>query len=268
MRFDYLGRGNSSSSEQSGQVFRKRWTMFATGRDWRRRSSPKALLQPELCCKGSHCAFSSIGIKEPLDLSPILSNDVVRADVSTPLERLQTDSCDFCKSLASLIRHVRIVLGVEKHHLRRRDFRSMVPWIVERPASQFFPVCIGKAVPIAERFTDIFGVVRLRSLSLLSIAQNRPIHHRAICDHPFNSRIKRQENRRRPAKASSNAEDLIRRQPEAPPERNFFNLPWKIVNDFKDVFIGRFPKKLATAFPSSAIAGINDPKALGGEKFR
>ena len=105
-------------------------------------------------------------IKEVLDLRPILSGDVIRADVPATVERLESDSGEFRKSLASLIRHMRIVFGVEQHHFRRRDFGSMVPRIVESPASQLFPVRIRKAIPVPERLADIFGIILSRGFDL------------------------------------------------------------------------------------------------------
>jgi hypothetical protein len=51
-------------------------------------------------------SFVSSGVEELLDLSPIASNDVVRADVSAPLEGLQGGSGDFRKFLTSVIWHI------------------------------------------------------------------------------------------------------------------------------------------------------------------
>src|ERR1700737_95715 len=106
------------------------------------------------------------GIKELLDLSPVSSNDVVRADVSAPLERFQTDSCEFRELLASFIRHMRIILGMKDHYLRRSDFDSMAPRAVERPAPQLFPVRIRKAISVPKCFVNIFGVTLFRSFDL------------------------------------------------------------------------------------------------------
>jgi hypothetical protein len=46
------------------------------------------------------------------------------------------------------MRDMRIVFGVDDHHLRRRDL-----------APQLFPVRIGKEIPVPKRFADIFGVI-------------------------------------------------------------------------------------------------------------
>jgi hypothetical protein len=80
--------------------------------------------------------LAASGIKELLDLSPVFSNDVLRADVFAPLQGFQPDSCEFRKLLASFIWHMRIIFGMDDQHFRRRDFRSMVPRIIESPTSQ------------------------------------------------------------------------------------------------------------------------------------
>jgi len=58
-------------------------------------------------------SFVSSGVEELLDLSPIASNDVVRADVSAPLEGLQGGSGDFRKFLTSVIWHIWIIFGMK-----------------------------------------------------------------------------------------------------------------------------------------------------------
>src|SRR5260370_39172529 len=103
-----------------------------------------------------------------------------------------------------------MIFGVEDHYFRRRDFGSMVPRIVESPASQLLPVRVREAISVAKRFADIFGVILFRGFYLFGTIQNLPINDRAICDHPLNPWVKRGKDCCRAPEASSNHEDLIR----------------------------------------------------------
>ena len=147
--------------------------------------------------------------------------------MSAPLKGFQLRSGDFRKSLASRIRHMRIVFGVEEHYLRRGDFHSMMPGAVEGAAAELLPVCVGKAVAVAERFANIFGVVFIGGFRLFGTIQNSPVDHGAICDHALNPRIEGGKDGCRASEASSDDEDLIRREAEVPTEGNFFNCSWE-----------------------------------------
>jgi hypothetical protein len=168
--------------------------------------------------------------------------------MSAPLERFKSDSRKFRKLLASFIRHMRIIFGVEDHYFRRRDFGSVMPRIVKSPASQLFPVRIRKAIPVPKRFANIFCITLLRGFDLFGTIQNLPVHHRTICDHPLHLWVKGCKNCCRAPEASSDDEDLIRRKAEAPTERDFFNFLWQIVNDVEDIFMATSPES-ARRFP-------------------
>ena len=169
------------------------------------------------------------GIKEPFDLSPIPSNDVVGADVSAAFERFQADSGDFRKLPAPFIRYMRIVFGVEHHYFRCCDFPSMVPRIVEGPAPQLFPVRIRKAIRVPKRFADIFGVIRLRGLDFFGTIQNLPVHYGAIRNYPDNPWVEGRKDRGRTTKASADDEDFVWRQPVAPTECEFLDFFRQVV---------------------------------------
>src|SRR5439155_22487833 len=205
---------------------------------------------------------------EFLDLRPVFSRDVLRADVSAALQRREFDTCDLGKSLASLIRQVRIIFDVEHQHLRRIDFVFLVPRVVEGAAPKLRPIRIRNPVSISKGFTDVLGVVLFRSFRLLTLIQNAPVHNRAVCDNPLNSWIKRLQDCRRTAEASADDKDLIRCQPEATTECNFLKLSRQLVEDVENVSMWRFLQKLPAALPCSAIPWINNPKALASDKSR
>src|ERR1035437_9300433 len=120
--------------------------------------------------------------------------------MSASLEGFQGHSGDFRKFLASFIRHMRIVFGVEDHYLRPSDVRSMVPRVVETPAPQLLPVRIGKPITITKRLADVLCIVFLGGFDLFGTIQNPPVHCRAICDHPRHSWVKRSEDAAAPPK--------------------------------------------------------------------
>src|SRR5207253_1724266 len=98
------------------------------------------------------------------------SRDVLRADVSAALQSREFDTCDLGKSLASLIRQVRIIFDVEHQHLRRIDFVFLVPRVVEGAAPKLRPIRIRNPVSISKAFEDVENVSMWRFLQKLPAA--------------------------------------------------------------------------------------------------
>jgi hypothetical protein len=78
-----------------------------------------------------HTILIGSGVEELLDLCPIFSDNVIRADVPATAEGLQFRYCDFGEFSGAFIGNVRVVLGVEHHQFRAVDFQPMVPRIVK-----------------------------------------------------------------------------------------------------------------------------------------
>src|ERR1700757_1906841 len=85
---------------------------------------------------------SDCGIKELLDLGPIFSRDVIRADVPAALQALEFGASNLSEFPGALVRHIGIILGVKHQHFRAIDFVSMVPRIVEITRPELPPVRI------------------------------------------------------------------------------------------------------------------------------
>src|SRR5215475_1524945 len=155
-----------------------------------------------------------------------------------------------------------------KHqHLRTIDFLSVVPRVVKGAAVEFGPILVGETIGMAESLADVGSVVLLRSLRFLRAPQDRPVHHRAVGNASPDAWIEGEQNRCRPAEASSDDEDLVRREAEATTESDLFKLRRKLVKDVEDVFVRRFSKKLTATLPGPAISGVNHPKTPGRQKL-
>ena len=91
-------------------------------------------------------------------------------------------------------------------------------WIVEVASPQFLPVAVGKPVGASERFPDVGGVFRVRSFGAFRVAQNFPVHHRAIRDALLNPWVERGQDRGRAAETPADHKYLLRIGPERLPE--------------------------------------------------
>jgi len=111
--------------------------------------------------RSPNCRRSLIasGIEEGFDLSPILPDDVICADVPAALERLEFFACDLSKFLGSGVGHIRIIFGMKHQHLGTIDFVSVVPRVVERAAAELAPVRVREPIGIPECFADVLRVV-------------------------------------------------------------------------------------------------------------
>ena len=188
--------------------------------------------------------------------------------MSAPLEGLESHPGAVRESPAAVVGHVGVIFRVKHQNLRRCDFISVVPRIVEGAASELPPIRIGKPITIAKRLADVLCVVFFGGFHLFGSIQNLPVHYGTICDHPLDPWVKGCKDCCRAPEASSDDEDLIWRKAEAPTECNFFKFIWQIVDDVEDILMGRLLQKVSVAFPRSAIAWINYPKTLRSEEFR
>src|ERR1019366_3539126 len=123
------------------------------------------------------------------------------------------------KCLHRPIRNIRIILRMKHHDLRSTNFRRVIDRVIKLPAAQLLPIPIRQPIPLPKRRPNVSGVTRIRSLLLLLPRKNPPIHHRTIRHHLLNPRIKRNKNRRRPAKTPPNHKHVIHLHPKPPPKR-------------------------------------------------
>src|SRR5208337_678709 len=80
--------------------------------------------------------------------------------------------------------------------------------------------------------------------------------------------IQRSQNRRGPAKASSNDKNLIGHERKPPAKRNLNQTFWQLVDYIENVLMRRPLQKLAAAFPRSPIPRIHNPESFSREKLR
>src|SRR5208282_4394402 len=160
------------------------------------------------------------------------------------------------------------ILRMKHHDLRSRNLVRMKYRVIELPTPQLLPILVGQPISIPERRANIGGVAGIGSLGLLRTRKNRPIHHRTIGNRSFDARIKRTENRRRPAKTSPNHKQLIQRHSKAPPKRKLSEFFRQSANHIQDIFMRRLLQKLSATLPRSPIAWIKHPVSLLAKKFR
>ena len=185
-----------------------------------------------------------------------------------PPQQLQPRSSPPSKFLHRPIRHKRIILRMKHHDLRPCNFIRMINGTIKFPIPQLLPIPIRKPVPISKCLADVRRIIRIRSLFALLARQNSPIHHRTICHHSFHPRIQRTKQRRRPAKASANHENLRSGHPKPSPKRQFPKLALQSPNHIQNIQLRRSFQKFSRTLPSPAIPRIEDPVSRPGKKLR
>src|SRR5579864_4398407 len=206
--------------------------------------------------------------KKSPDPRPISLHHHLRTQMPAPREKMEPNSHALREPAHRSPRNIRIILRMEHQNFLRRQLRHMMHRVEEHSGMQLVPVLLRQPVPIPERLANIGSVARVRCFFLLFLAQDAPVHHRAVRNHLLHPLIPRRKNRSRAPEASTNHEDFIWRQFEPPPKSRLFHTLGQLIHHVAQVLLRRLLQKHAIALPGPAPSRIKDPISLSRKKLR